>query len=60
MLISETFRKIFEDFLQEIAMETQEFKAFCETGRWNSLEHLKIFEEKRKMGSLKALYKGRK
>ena len=43
MLISETFRKIFEDFLQEIAMETQEFRVFYETGRWNSLEHLKIF-----------------
>ena len=60
MLISETFRKIFKDFLQEIAMETQEFKAFCETGRWNSLKHLKIFEEKRKMGSLKALYRRRR
>ena len=60
MLISETFRKIFKDFLQEIAMETQEFKAFCETERWNSLKHLKIFEEKRKMGSLKALYRRRR
>ena len=60
MLISKTFREIFEDFLREIAMETQEFRVFCETGHWNSLEHLNIFEEKRKMGSLKALYKGRK
>ena len=39
-------------------METQEFKAFCKTGHWNSLKLLKIFEEKRKMGSLKALYRG--
>ena len=60
MLISETFRKIFKDFLQEIAMETQEFNAFCEKGRWNSLKLLKICEGKRKMGSLKALYRGRR
>ena len=41
-------------------METQEFKAFYETGRWNSLKLLKICEEKRKTGSLKALYRGRR
>ena len=60
MLISETFRKIFKDFLQEIAMETQKFKAFCEAGHCDSLKLLKIYKEKRKMGSLKALYKGRR
>ena len=60
MLISETFRKIFEDFLQERVVETQEFRVFCETGCWNSLHHLKIYEVKKKMSSFKALYRGRK
>ena len=60
MLISGTFRKIFKDFLQERVVETLEFRVFCEMGRWNSLEHLKICEVKKKMSSLKALYRGRK
>ena len=30
MLISETFRDLSENFLQEMAMKTQEFGAFCE------------------------------
>ena len=30
MLISETFRDFSKNFLQEMAMETQEFNAFCE------------------------------
>ena len=60
MLISGTFRKIFKDFLQERVMEAQEFKVFCEMARWNSLEHLKICEVKKKTSSLRALYRGRK
>jgi len=41
-------------------METQEFRVFCETRHWSSLEHLKVFKEKRKMIPLMALYRGRK
>jgi len=60
MLIFGTFRKIFKDFLQERVMEAQEFRVFCEMGRWNSLEHLKICEVKKKTSPLRALYRGRK
>ena len=60
MLISGTFRKIFKDFLQERVMEAQKFRVFCEMGLWNSLEHLKICEVKKKPSSLRDLYRGRK
>ena len=39
---------IFQKFLKERVMETEELKVFCELERWNSLEHLKIFEVKKK------------
>ena len=40
--------------------EDLKVKAFCEAGHCDSLKLLKIYKEKRKMGSLKALYKGRR
>jgi len=43
-----------------IFVKNQEFRVFCEMGSWNSLEHLKICEVKKKMNSPKALYRGRK
>ena len=51
---------IFRKILTGNIYEDLEVKAVCETGRWDSLKLLKIFEEKGKMGSLKALYRGRR
>ena len=41
-------------------MEALEFRVFGELERWDSLEHLKIREVKKKTSSLKALYRRRK
>ena len=42
MLISETFRDLSENFLQETAMKTQEFSAFCED---QALEFSEVLED---------------
>ena len=52
--------EIFCRLLTRNIYEDLKVKAFCEMGRWDSLKLLNIYEEKRKMGSLKALYRGRR
>ena len=42
MIISDTFRGFSKNFLREIAMETQEFSAFCEN--W-ALEFSEVLED---------------
>ena len=54
------YKEIFHKVLIGNIYEDLKVKAVCEIGRQDSLKLLKISEEKGKMGSPKALYRGRR